>query len=218
MAKGFELIVFDWDGTLMDSAATIVASLQAAARDLGVAPPTEQAARQVIGLGLTQALQAAMPQLAPDQYGKLADRYRAHYLKQDQELSLFDGVATLLDELAASGKLLAVATGKSRMGLQRALEVSGLKHRFVASRCADECHSKPHPQMLEELQAELGVSAEDTVMIGDTTHDLQMAHNAGVGAVAVAYGAHGREQLDAEKPLYCAESVADLTYWLRSRV
>ena len=215
MAKNFELIVFDWDGTLMDSAGAIVASLVAASIDLGIEPPTEERARHIIGLGLDDALRMALPSLEPGRYLDLADRYRHHYLAQDHELALFAGAFVLVDELAARGHLLAVATGKSRRGLDRALETSGLGGHFHATRCADECHSKPHPQMLEQLMDEFAVAPGSTLMIGDTTHDLQMAKNAGVPSLAVCYGAHPRESLDAEGPLFCAANVEELALWLQ---
>ncbi|MCE9569974.1 MAG: HAD-IA family hydrolase, partial [Rhodocyclales bacterium] len=138
-----------------------------------------------------------------------------HYMSRDHELLLFDGAEALIDELATAGHMLAVATGKTRKGLDRAFEVTGLGTRFHASRCADECHSKPHPQMLEELMDEFGVEPAATLMIGDTTHDLLMARNAGVAALGVAYGAHPRETLEAECSLYCAGNVAQLAEWLR---
>ncbi len=216
VAKRFELIVFDWDGTVMDSTATIVDSVQSAARDLGIPVPSDQRARHIIGLGLIDAMRHAMPDLDEHRYAEVADRYRHHYLSRDHELTLFAGIAELIESLSDAGYLLAVATGKSRKGLDRAFEVSGLRSRFHASRCADDCHSKPHPQMLDELMAEFGVAPEVTLMIGDTTHDIQMAHNAGVAAVGVAYGAHPRQELDAAKPLYCAADVGELTAWLKS--
>lgn len=215
MAKRFELIVFDWDGTLLDSAGAIVACIQAAAADIGITPPSEERARHVIGLGLHEALRYALPELEPDRHPELADRYRHHYLSRDHELPLFRGAAALVADLAANGYLLAVATGKSRKGLDRAFATSGLRGYFHASRCADECHSKPHPQMLDELMAELGVSPGLTLMIGDTTHDLEMARNAGVGALAVSYGAHPRDVLEELSPLHCAASTAELADWLR---
>lgn len=215
MPKRFELIVFDWDGTLLDSAGAIVACIQAAAVDLGMAPPAEERARHVIGLGLSEALRHALPELGQERHMELADRYRHHYLARDHELPLFQGAAELVRSLAADGYLLAVATGKSRKGLDRAFATSGLREYFHASRCADECHSKPHPQMLEELMAELGVSPGLTLMIGDTTHDLEMARNAGVGALGVTYGAHPRDALEGLSPLHCADSTAELADWLR---
>ena len=216
MAKRFELIVFDWDGTLMDSAALIVHSVQAAARDLGYLPPTDERARHIIGLGLIDALRYALPELDPAHYQEVADRYRHHYLSRDHELILFDGTQDLIAELARAGYRLGVATGKSRRGLDRALEGSGLGAYFHATRCADECHSKPHPQMLEELMEAFGVLPAATLMIGDTTHDLMMTQNAGVSALAVTYGAHPRAQLEAAAPLHCVDSMAEMSAWLRT--
>jgi phosphoglycolate phosphatase len=215
MAKRFELIVFDWDGTLMDSAGAIVACIQAAAVDMGFPAPSEERSRHVIGLGLHEALRYALPELEEGGHAAMADRYRHHYLSQDHELKLFEGAADMVRDLAAEGYLLAVATGKSRKGLDRALEVSGLGDCFHATRCADECHSKPHPQMLEELMDELAVPPRLTLMIGDTTHDLEMAGNAGVAALAVAYGAHERTVLEGLAPLHCADSMSELAVWLR---
>ncbi|NWG31638.1 MAG: HAD-IA family hydrolase [Rhodocyclaceae bacterium] len=214
MRQRFELIVFDWDGTLMDSAAMIVASVQAAARDLGLDPPSEERARHIIGLGLGEALRHALPDLPEAHYPELVARYRHHYLSRDHELTLFAGAEELVRELAGRGYRLGVATGKSRIGLDRALAHTGLDSYFHATRCADECHSKPHPQMLLELMETFGIAPAQTLMIGDTTHDLLMAQNAGVPAVAVGYGAHPRDALEAVSPLYCAASVADLATWL----
>jgi len=209
------LFVFDWDGTLMDSAGAIVSAIQAACRDLGIKEAPESRARHVIGLALSDALRYAVPDLPEHHYPKMVDRYRHHYLSRDHELSLFDGVTDMIGELQASGFMLAVATGKSRLGLDRALKVSGLGAAFADSRCADECHSKPHPQMLEELMAEFGVPPERTLMIGDTTHDLQMAINAGVAGLAVTYGAHPARALDALSPLAGLHDIAELAGWLR---
>lgn len=216
MAKKFDLLVFDWDGTLFDSAATIVDALQAACRDLGLPEPTDERARHVIGLGLREALQYAVPGLSEHAYTQMIDRYRYHYLLHDHELRLFDGAFELIAELAEAGFLLAVATGKNRPGLDRALQASGLGVHFHASRCADECFSKPHPQMLEELMEQLAALPERTLMIGDTTHDLQMAKNAGVAALAVAYGAHSADVLDVLQPLARLHKVQELAEWLRT--
>lgn len=216
MSKRYPLIVFDWDGTLMDSAAAIVHAVQAAARDLGLEPPTDARARHIIGLGLGDALRHALPDLAEEHYGELSARYRHHYLARDHELELFAGVEAMVRRLGDAGHMLAIATGKSRLGLDRALEVSGIGDLFHGSRCADECHSKPHPQMLEELLDEFGVGAEAALMIGDTSHDLLMARNASVDGVAVSYGAHPRQELEALMPVYCAGSIAELDSWLKS--
>jgi phosphoglycolate phosphatase len=210
----YELIVFDWDGTLLDSAGAIVRAIQASCRDLGLAVPDDNRARHVIGLGLVDAMRHAVPDLQTDQYQAMVDRYRFHYLSGDHQLTLFDGVPQMLERLHAAGHILAIATGKSRIGLDRALDHSGLRPMFQASRCADECHSKPHPQMLEELTAEFGIAATSTVMIGDTSHDLLMASNAGVAALAVTYGAHPHDHLLEHKPVTCLHSVRELDQWL----
>ena len=211
----FDLIVFDWDGTLMDSTAHIVRSIQAACRDLDLPVPADEAARYVIGLGLRDALQIAAPTLEPADYPRLAERYRYHYLIRDAKTELFDGVRELLGELREEGYLLAVATGKSRVGLNRALDEARLTSLFDGTRCADETFSKPHPAMLQELTRELGQALERTVMIGDTTHDLLMASNAGAAGIAVAYGAHEADALAALEPRFVADSVPALADWLR---
>jgi phosphoglycolate phosphatase len=212
--KQFDLIVFDWDGTLMDSTATIVKAIQGAARDLGLPVPSDQAASHVIGLGLMEAMQAVVPDLDPALYPRMAERYRYHFLTKDQQLVLFDGVRDMLAELSQQGYFLAVATGKSRVGLNRALNAVGLLSLFDATRCADETFSKPHPAMLQELTRELGQDMRRTVMIGDTTHDLLMANNAGAAGIAVEYGAHPLNQLEACKPVFSAKTVRELHDWL----
>ena len=216
MAKKFDLIVFDWDGTLLDSIGAIVNAVKASCRDLGQPEPSDSHARQVIGLGLVDVLSHSLPGLSEDLFPKMVERYRFHYLSNDHELNLFDGVVELLAKLHTAGFLLAVATGKSRNGLNRALTYSGLGPYFSATRCADECFSKPHPQMLEELMEELSVSPERTLMIGDTTHDLQMAINAGAYGLAVDYGAHSAETLDSLKPLARVHSIGELAEWLEA--
>ena len=210
----YPLIVFDWDGTILDSAAAIVRAIQAASVDLDLPAPSDAQARHVIGLGLVDALQRAVPELPAARYPEMVARYRAHYLGGDHALSLFEGMRELLTGLQARGHCLAVATGKSRLGLERALDHSGVRHRFTASRCADECHSKPHPQMLLELMDELVFAPEETLMIGDTTHDLLMAREAGVAALGVTYGAHTHGDLLAAGPLACLHSVPELAGWL----
>ena len=211
--KQFDLIVFDWDGTLMDSTSTIVRCIQASARDLGLPVPDQRAASYVIGLGLQDAMEVVLPDLDPKYYPRMVERYRYHYLSQDQELVLFDGVPAMLADLAQQGYFLAVATGKSRVGLNRALDTTRLLSVFDATRCADETFSKPHPAMLHELTRELGQDLKRTVMIGDTTHDLQMAINAGAGGVAVHYGAHTPQELQSLAPLYAADTVVQLHAW-----
>jgi phosphoglycolate phosphatase len=212
--KQFDLIVFDWDGTLMDSTATIVKCIQSAAKDLGLTVPSDDAAAHVIGLGLAEAMQAVMPNIDPTLYPRMVERYRYHFLTKDHELVLFKGVPAMLDELSQLGYFLAVATGKSRVGLNRALNAAGLLSTFDATRCADETFSKPHPAMLQELTRELGQDMRRTVMIGDTTHDLLMANNAGAAGIAVEYGAHPVSQLQACRPVFSARNVPELHGWL----
>jgi phosphoglycolate phosphatase len=211
----YSLLVFDWDGTLIDSAGAIVWCIQSACRDLGLPVPDEVRASHVIGLGLQDALAYAIPGLAPSEYGRVVERYRHHFLARDPQIPLFPGAEAMLSGLRDSGHLLAVATGKSRAGLARALDNTGLRPLFDSTRCADQCAPKPAPDMLLELMAELGTSEANTLMIGDTAHDLQMAAHAGVKAVAVSYGAHSKADLAALTPLACLESIDELSRWLK---
>ena len=213
-ARNFDLIVFDWDGTVMDSTAVIVSCIQESARDLGLPVPAKSIANYVIGLGLKDALQHAVPELAEADYPKLVERYVAHWRAREHDLILFDGMRELLADLKAREFLLGVATGKSRGGLDRALMAGGLTGAFDWTRCADETHSKPHPQMLLDLMERFDVPPERTLMIGDTTHDSQMAHNAKVCAVSVTYGAHPRAELETLQPVAMVESVEELHAWL----
>lgn len=214
--RRFDLIAFDWDGTLFDSTAIIARCIQAAVRDVGGKEPTFEAASYVIGMGLMQALAHAAPDVPPERYPQLGDRYRHHYFAIQHDISLFDGVLPMLADLKSRGHLLVVATGKSRRGLDEALATSALAGTFDASRTADQTAGKPDPLMLHELMAELDVHPEHTLMVGDTTHDLQMALNAGCASVGVSYGAHEPEVFDALSPLYVAHNVAQLHDWLRS--
>ncbi|MBY0579371.1 MAG: HAD-IA family hydrolase [Burkholderiales bacterium] len=217
MKKCFDLIVFDWDGTLMDSAEIIVRSIRKASLDADFPVPEPEAARHVIGLGLMEAMAHLFPDAGMPDYGKLSEHYRRHYLKAwDEGVYLFEGAREMIEQLRNSGHLLAVATGKGRSGLDSAFEISGIGRYFHASRCADETFSKPHPAMLLELMEELGASAERTLMIGDTTHDLQMAVNAGVASLAMCHGAHPRENLEALNPLACLGDFDELRAWFDS--
>lgn len=213
-SRNFDLIAFDWDGTLFDSTAIIARCIQAAVRDVGGKEPTFEAASYVIGMGLMQALAHAAPDVSEALYPKLGDRYRHHYFAVQHEISLFEGVLPLLVALKERGHLLVVATGKSRRGLDEALNTADLAGVFDASRTADQTAGKPDPLMLRELMSEFGVPAQRTLMIGDTTHDLQMALNAGCASVGVSYGAHDHAVFDALRPLYVAHSVAQLQDWL----
>jgi phosphoglycolate phosphatase len=212
--RRFDLLVFDWDGTLMDSTANIAHAIQSACSDIGHEVPTREQAQYVIGLGLQQAVAYLCPQLTNADYDRLIDRYRYHYLAKDSELCLFEGVREALEELMQQGFLLAVATGKNRAGLNRVFEATGMGKIFHSSRCADETFSKPHPGMLLELMDEMGVSPAQTLMVGDTTHDLQMAINAGVASLAVSHGAHSKQSLLELNPLYCCDNFLQVREWL----
>jgi len=200
----------------MDSTAIIVKSIQSSCRDLGLPVPDDGRAGHVIGLGLKDALTYAVPELAIADYPKMAERYSHHYRSYDNQLAPFDGAEAMLRDLADSGFVLAVATGKSRVGLERVLKSTGLGELFAASRCADESFSKPHPAMLLELMGQIGVMPARTLMIGDTTHDLQMAINAGVSGLGVTYGAHPKQQLDELAPLATVNHIGELAAWLRA--
>ena len=213
--RRFDLIAFDWDGTLFDSTAIIVRCIQEAVRDVGGTVPTDKEAAYVIGMGLMQALAHAAPDVPPEKYPELGNRYRYHYIQHQDDLSLFDGVLPLLEALRERGHLLAVATGKSRRGLDEALHSVQLRGVFDGSRTADQTAGKPQPLMLQELMAEFDVPPDRLLMIGDTTHDLQMALNAGCASVGVSYGAHEPEVFHALQPLYVAHSVPELHHWLQ---
>ena len=210
----YRLLVFDWDGTLVDSAAAIVECIQQSALAMGLPVPDRERASHVIGLGLHDSLRHAVPQLGRDGYAEFAGLYRKHFLERQSAMSPFPGVRELLSELEAQGRWLAIATGKSRRGLDQALDANGMRQHFIASRCADETQPKPHPAMLEELSGELGVPCGSMLMIGDTSHDLAMAASASVDAVAVTYGAHPEAALRALAPRAVVTSVAELRAWL----
>lgn len=210
----FDLLVFDWDGTLMDSTGLIALCIRTAARELGLPEPEEAAAKHVIGLGLQDATASLFPNAAPTLRLEFALRFRHHYVARDHEAPLYPGVRDMLGDLKRDERFMAVATGKPRAGLDRSLQHTGLKPFFDFTRCADEGFPKPHPDMLERLMDFCAVDRERVLMIGDTTHDLQLAANAGVRAVAVNYGAHPAEMFDAHAPLVVANSVSELHRWL----
>jgi len=214
MPRRYPLIVFDWDGTLFDSAAVIAEGIQHAARDMALPVPDRLTASHVIGLGLGDSLRHAMPTLPPERYQEFLALYRRYFLEREDTLTLFAGIPDLLAELKERGHRLAVATGKPRRGLDRALQSSGLGALFAATRCGDETQSKPHPAMLLELMDQLQLRASDLLMIGDTSHDLGMAKSAGVDAVAVSYGAHPHESLRSWQPRACVSTVVELRQWL----
>ena len=208
--RRFDLLIFDWDGTLADSTGIIAHALQCACRDVGCAVPDEEAARYVIGLGLADALRHVAPELAPADYPRLSARYREHYLAREADIPLFPGTRALLGEFRERGFRLGIATGKSRVGLDRALAFHSLQDAFEATRCADEGMPKPHPDMVLHLLGHLRVDAARALMIGDTTHDLQMAANAGIAGLAVTHGAHRVDRLRAIKSLGAVDSLQEL--------
>ncbi len=213
----FQLIVFDWDGTLMDSEARIVSCIQAAFADLGEPPPSKEAARDVIGLGLNEAMAMLWPDGETQQRAVLIERYRHHFLRgKEGDSALFPGARWVLETLRSRGLLLAIATGKSRRGLERVLVSTGFKEYFHATCCADEMPSKPHPAMLQHLMAILAVPPERTLMIGDTEYDMQMARNAGVAALAVGYGVHSPDRLLSYHPLGCLSELRAIPGWLET--
>ncbi len=211
----YDLLVFDWDGTLMDSEARIVTCLQAAAADAGQPVPDRKTAKEVIGLGLPEAMQHLFPRAPAGAHQTLIAAYRRHFLGNGHVPSvLFKSTRVVLQHLAGTDRLLAVATGKSRHGLDKVLAETGLGEYFQATRCADESFSKPHPQMLHEIMLQLGVDAARTLMIGDTEFDMQMAANASVDALGVSYGVHDCARLAATGALHCLADIAELPDWL----
>lgn len=215
MKRPYKLIVFDWDGTLMDSETKIVNCLCAAARDCGLPELDRAVARRVIGLGLAEALGTLFPGVAPPELARLVAAYKEHFLIHDTtKTPLFPGVAEGLENLVQNGYRLAIATGKARRGLERVLAQTGVGTWFCSSRCADEARSKPDPLMLEHILSDTAVDRRDALMIGDTTFDMEMAANAGMARLAVSYGVHPREHLLAHDPLACLNSFADVHAWL----
>ncbi|WP_417223025.1 HAD-IIIA family hydrolase [Amphritea sp.] len=211
----YKLLIFDWDGTIIDSAARIISSMQKAARDLDQPELSDEAVRNIIGLGLPEAIRVLIPGVDDSLIAPLRDRYGHYYLNADDTpTELFDGVEQTLINLKEKGYRLAVATGKSRRGLARVFEQTGLEYLFESSRCADETTSKPHPHMLEEILAETGLSPADAVMIGDTEFDLEMGVRAGMDTIAVSYGAHHVDRLTPYKPVLLMHQFTELESWL----
>lgn len=216
--SSFKALVFDWDGTLFDSTASIVGALQHAFSEMKLPIPSREACCYVIGLGLTDAMRYLNPALPEADYPRLVDYYRRYYLGRDHEIVLFDGVVESLQRYRQAGYFLAVATGKSRKGLDRALDVTGLRSVFDITRCADETFSKPHPEMLLQIMQFCDVAPDDVLMVGDTSHDMELARNAGARAVAVTYGAHSSETLVTYKPLALVNSFREFDQWLHSYI
>lgn len=216
--KKYSAVIFDWDGTIMDSTYSIVSSLQAACREVGLPVPDKQQASWVIGLSLDRALYHCVPDLTEQQLPKFLAAYRKHYYEVDKTLRLFEGMDEVLATLGNNQTRLAVATGKSRRGLDRALAQSQLEKRFHTTRCADETAGKPDPKMLYEILEELTLQPEEVLMVGDTTHDIHMAHSAGMDSMAVTYGAHDPATLEEATPLVMVDTVEDLGKWMFERL
>ncbi len=210
----YHLLVFDWDGTLFNSAGNIVKAIQSAAQEVNLEPPTYDKASKVIGLGLQEAMRVLAPNVSQATIKKLAQAYLHHYNQHACDITLFEGVEDMLHDLKEKGHLLAIATGKSRNGLNEALHASGLHYLFDASRTADQTASKPNPLMLRELICELDCTNEQTLMIGDTSYDLGMAQNTPCASVGVTYGVHPAQELDKFSPKYIASTIEELQTWL----
>lgn len=216
--KSYQAVIFDWDGTLFDSTAAIVGALQGACRDLSLPVPSREKAAWVIGLSLQASLYHLVPELDARHVDRFVAQYRQHFTVLQEEIRLFEGQARLLTDLDAAGVALGIATGKSRRGLDSALSRLNLHGLFRATRCADEARGKPDPDMLIQLLPILGFEPGEVLMVGDTTHDVQMAQAAGVDSLAVAYGAHDRDSLQAAHPTALVATPAAMQAWLRRRV
>lgn len=219
MLSTYKLIIFDWDGTLMDSVPRIVDSMQRAAREMQLNPVSVESIRNIIGLSLDKALLELWPDLNSEHVVALQQCYGKHFLRQNaQPMAFFDGAVELLDWLMShpAKPLLAVATGKKRVGLERILNEHDMHHYFAATRCGDESHSKPHPQMLEYLLDKLKIEPQQALMLGDTDYDIHMAQAAGINSLAVSYGAHNKERLDAARPNFLCDSVQQIRQYLEN--
>lgn len=214
----YQAVIFDWDGTLLDSTHHIVGALLGACRDLNLREPTREQAGWVIGLSLQAALHQLVPELRADQTDAFIARYKTHFTRLLSDMHLFDGQAQLLRDLHAQGVVLAVATGKSRRGLDHSIDQLGLHGLFQATRTADEARGKPDPDMLEQLLLELDLVPDAALMVGDTTHDVLMAKAAGVDSLAVSYGAHRASLLESAQPTALVGTVPDMQSWIRARV
>lgn len=214
----YAAVLFDWDGTVMDSTYSIASSIQLASADLELPVPSIQQASWVIGLSLESALYRAVPDLTAEQMPLFLERYRYHFMQRDPHIKLFDGILPFMGELRGRQIALGVATGKSRQGLDRVLQQVKLSTFFDATRCADETRSKPDPEMLHQLLAELMLEPEQVLMVGDTVHDIHMAANAGMDSVAVTYGAHDPQTLAKAEPTVMVDNVAQMRDWVLARI
>jgi phosphoglycolate phosphatase len=214
----YRLLIFDWDGTLMDSADRIVECFQSAIALTDLSPRTNDQIKHIIGLGLNEAMMALYPETDQPRWTQLADLYRLYYLELNKTPNyLFGGVKETLEKLRQQGFILALATGKSRRGLDRVLEETEIGHLFQVTRCADETCSKPDPLMLNQILEETGITNHQALMIGDSEYDLQMANNANIDSAAVSYGVHSCEHLLNYRPITCLHSMKDLWEFLHER-
>lgn len=216
--KKYAAVVFDWDGTVMDSTHSIVTAIQSACTDVGLPVPEAREASWVIGLSLESALYRCVPTLTAEQLPLFLERYRHHFMLRDAEIQLFDGILDLFGTLRDRQVSLGVATGKSRRGLDRVLGAMRLEPYFSVTRCADECHSKPHPAMLLEIMRTLSLEPQQILMVGDTSHDIQMATAAGVDSMAVTYGAHDKRTLVQAQPTVLVGNVREMQSWILDRI
>jgi phosphoglycolate phosphatase len=216
LKESIKCIVFDWDGTLMDSESQIVHCLHMSIADLGLEPMPDDTVKNIIGLGLREAIDTLVPGRDDKFHRAFVEAYRKHWFAHDGS-ELFEGARMVLDRLKAHNILLGVATGKARKGLVRVLDETGLADYFDATRCSDEALSKPHPQMLQDVMTELSVLPGETVMVGDTEYDMEMATNAGAGKIAVRSGVHSEDRLNRHDPLVCLDTVMDMPEWMHDK-
>jgi len=207
----YKLVIFDWDGTLMDSVARIVSSMQSAAKTVDLPIPLAHDVKQIIGLSLPVALKQLFSSITAKQIDEMLVQYKYQYIEGDKTPTpLFDNAKNLLTLLRENNKLLAVATGKGREGLNRVLQVSNTSDLFHTTRCAGEMPSKPDPQMLYSILSEFDIAPHEALMIGDTSHDLKMAKNAGVDSIGVTFGVHNKQVLEQYQPKAIVDSLAAL--------
>lgn len=211
MIEDYRLVIFDWDGTLVDSQAQIITCVQSAYRQLELPPPTNSAIRHIVGLSLEQAISRLNPELDYDTVDQLAEAYRdIAFSEKDHASDLFNGAKECLELLRQQDLYLAIATGKSRRGLNAAMDASGTQVYFDITRCADETRSKPHPLMLEEILIDLNLNADQAVMVGDTIYDIDMASNIGMDSIAVTYGMHDENLLTGSSPNHLINDISEL--------
>ncbi len=219
MNKKYKMLIFDWDGTLMDSQQKIVQTLRSTLLQLNLVDQSDDQLKNVIGLGLSEAIIQLYPKLNEQQVKQFADLYRHIFVLPDQPCPvLFDGVIAMLKKLHQQGVILVIATGKGRQGLEQAIDSSGVREFFYASRCADETFSKPNPQMLIELLDEFSLTPAEAIMIGDTIYDLEMANNIKMDSLAVSYGVHEIDRLLNYNPILVCDTIKELEESLLSRV